>query len=177
MRQILFFPVSLSAALLGSAVLCGSGFAMESSGDARGVTRDWPMVSTERLDEMRGGFTTNEGLRVSFGIERAIYVNGELVASISVNIPDLSRITSEQARILSTVNNTVNLVQNGPGNTFQPGVEGPLSVGTVIQNTLSNQNISTMLRIDAIVNSLEGFKGMHANAALSQALANVIGSR
>lgn len=141
------------------------------------VAQGWNKVSLERLDTMRGGFVTAQGLQVAFGIERAVYINGELVASVNISIPDLSRITQEQARALANVNATMNLVQNGPANTFQPALDGPLAVGTVIQNTLNNQQISSLLRIDAIVNTLEGFKNMHAQTALSQALANVTGGR
>ncbi|TMS58475.1 hypothetical protein MW7_007015 [Imbroritus primus] len=147
------------------------------AGHPHNVVQGWHKVSIERLDTMRGGFVTPQGLHVAFGIERAIYVNGELVASVNISIPDLGRITQEQARALANVNTTMNLVQNGPANTFQPALENPLTVGTVIQNTLNNQQISSLLRIDAIVNTLEGFKNMHAQTALSQALANVTGGR
>ena len=141
------------------------------------LVQGWHKVSPERLDTMRGGFVTAQGLQVAFGIERAVYVNGELVASVNISIPDLSRITQEQARALANVNSTMNLVQNGPANSFQPALESPLNVGTVIQNSLNNQQINSLLRIDAIVNTLEGFKNMHAQTALSQALANVTGGR
>ncbi|HVL09029.1 MAG TPA: hypothetical protein VM512_07715 [Burkholderiaceae bacterium] len=147
------------------------------AGHPHSVVEGWHKVSPERLDTMRGGFVTTQGLHVAFGIERAVYVNGELVASVNISIPDLGRITQEQARALANVNATMNLVQNGPANTFQPALENPLTVGTVIQNTLSNQQINSLLRIDAIVNTLEGFKNMHAQTALSQALANVTGGR
>jgi hypothetical protein len=153
--------------------------------------QSWQVVSVERLDALRGGFEMSPSMRVSFGIERAIYVNGELVASVNIQIPDLSRITQDQARALASTNSALNLVQNGPGNVFQPVPEVaaasiaastslghmPTPIGTVIQNTLSNQQINSLLRIDAVVNTLEGFKNMHAHTALNQALANATGGR
>ncbi|MGN5480352.1 hypothetical protein ACTMU2_37045 [Cupriavidus basilensis] len=52
---------------------------------------------------MRGGFDAG-GLQVSFGIERAVYINGALVVATSLNIPDVGRITTDQAaRLASTL--------------------------------------------------------------------------
>jgi hypothetical protein len=49
-------------------------------------------VNDAALNEMRGGFLTGNGLQISFGIERAIYINGALVTVTSLNIIDLTRI-------------------------------------------------------------------------------------
>lgn len=82
----------------------------------------WTAVSEDRLDDMRGGFDipSVDNLRISFGIDRAVYVNGALTTSVSVNIPDVARMTADQARQLAAVANTVSLVQNGPNNAFSP---------------------------------------------------------
>ncbi|MGR5342318.1 hypothetical protein ACPV50_20680, partial [Vibrio astriarenae] len=52
----------------------------------------WKAVSEDQLDDMRGGFDVPSaaGLRIAFGIDRAVYINGDLVASASVNIPDIA---------------------------------------------------------------------------------------
>jgi len=60
----------------------------------------WKPVAADRLDDMRGGFDV-AGLQVSFGIERAVVINGALVASTSVTIPDVSKITAAQAGSLA----------------------------------------------------------------------------
>lgn len=50
-----------------------------------------PVAEAERLDTVRGGFTTPAGLQFSFGIERAVYVNGDLVATTRLNLSNLKQ--------------------------------------------------------------------------------------
>lgn len=42
------------------------------------------------LDEMRGGFTGSDGLNISFGIDRAVYINGALAVTTSLNVTDMT---------------------------------------------------------------------------------------
>ena len=51
----------------------------QAQGDRLGS--DWVAMTPQKLDRMRGGFVLPSGLLLSFGIERAVYVNGELVAT------------------------------------------------------------------------------------------------
>ena len=76
-------------------------------------------VSAARLAAVRGGFDLGDGLQVSFGIQRAVYVDGNLVTYISMSIPDVAHITTQQAMSLATALSTVD-VQIGSGNTFDP---------------------------------------------------------
>ncbi|MFC3650943.1 hypothetical protein ACFONN_05260 [Dyella humi] len=76
-------------------------------------------ISADRLAAVRGGFDLGNGLQVSFGIQRAVYVDGNLVTYINVSIPDIAHITTQQALSLATALSTVN-VQIGSGNTFDP---------------------------------------------------------
>lgn len=76
-------------------------------------------VSMGRLTTVRGGFDLGEGLNISFGIERAIYVDGNLVTYLNVTIPDVAHITAQQAMSLATALSTVT-VQVGSGNAFDP---------------------------------------------------------
>ncbi len=209
---------------------------------ARGGMAQWRAVDSARLDELRGGFEAG-GLQVSFGIERAVYINGNLVVQTSLVIPDVSRITAEQAGRLAaalqtaanagavaaaalgaqggqgsasgpgasaspgqpgsasasagtataipaqaagagtappaaviatatgsvSTNGLLNLVQNGPGNSFHPGALAG-TPATVIQNTLNNQSIQSLLTIDAGVNTLQAFRAGIAASALDSAL-------
>ncbi len=43
-------------------------------------------LSDETLETLRGGFTTTSGLQISFGIERAVYINGDLVTATALNV-------------------------------------------------------------------------------------------
>ncbi|MCO4864599.1 flagellin [Cupriavidus sp. WGlv3] len=215
---------------------------------ARGSMAAWKPVAHEKLDDMRGGFEM-PGLQVSFGIERAVYINGDLVVATSINIPDVSRITADQAaRLAATLgpaivastnaavanalagnpvtadaaaamnangagaaasaaggtttaanggasagaagaagaaglpatavstatgqvvtNGLLNVIQNGPGNAASVGALAGTPV-TVIQNTLNNQSIRSLMTIDASVNTLQAFRSQLANTALNNAL-------
>jgi hypothetical protein len=220
---------------------------------ARSSMTGWKPVEQERLDDMRGGFDVG-GLQVSFGIERAVYINGALVVATSINIPDVSRITTDQATklaaalgpsIISSTQNSVNaslagspatagiqlgnggsassagasasanggagapgsagtaaangasasstgaagssmvvigtptgqvvtngvmtVIQNGPGNAAAVGSMAG-APATVIQNTLNNQSIRSLMTIDASVNTLQAFRNQVASAALNNAL-------
>jgi hypothetical protein len=132
-------------------------------------------VSNGRLDSMRGGFETDSGLQISFGIQRAIYVNGSLVTSMSVNIPDIGQMNAAQATALAAVANTVNLVQIGPGNSFDPASLTHATGATVVQNSLSNLNIQTLTTLSTAVNTLDAFKNMNLQNTLQSAQVGSIG--
>jgi hypothetical protein len=216
---------------------------------ARGSMAGWKPVARQKLDDMRGGFES-DGLRVSFGIERAVYINGDLVVATRINIPDVGRITAHQAaRLAATLgpaivastnaavgnalagnpvtagagaagasasagsgaaavaanggtpgdasapaagtgaagssslpttvastatgqvvtNGLLNVIQNGPGNAATVGALAGTPT-TVIQNTLNNQSIRSLMTIDASVNTLQAFRSQLANTALNNAL-------
>jgi len=209
---------------------------------ARGSMAGWKPVAHEKLDEMRGGFEM-PNLQVSFGIERAVYINGALVVATSINIPDVGRITAEQAARLATTlgpaivastnaavdsalagltggaqgsangsagsasagaaastsgaaasasgssagaagppmtvvgtstgqvatNGLLNVIQNGPGNSAAVGSLAGTPT-TVIQNSLNNQSIRSLMTIDASVNTLQAFRSQLANTTLQDAL-------
>lgn len=69
------------------------------------------------LDKVRGGFDLGDGLQASLGIQQVAYINGNLVTSTSINIPDIAQITQPQALALAAALSNLNVViQNGPGN-------------------------------------------------------------
>jgi hypothetical protein len=115
------------------------------------------------------------GLVVSFGISRAAFVNGNLVAQTSFNIPDIANMTAQQAQMLANAN-TAALVQVGPHNSMQQGALPGLS-GAVIQNSLNNQQIQALTTINAGVNSLGAFKAMNFLSTMNSALAGAVRPR
>ncbi|WP_053077707.1 hypothetical protein [Burkholderia cepacia] len=142
--------------------------------------RNWPAtgaiaLSDARLDAMRGGFDMPSGLKVSFGVSRVAFVNGNLVASTSFNIPDISHITAQQAQALAAAN-AGGLIQVGAGNTAQPAAL-PALTGAVIQNTLNNQQIQAMTTINTTVNTLSMFKNLNVMSTLNNALLGVLPGR
>jgi hypothetical protein len=132
------------------------------------------LVSNDKLDTMRGGFEMPSGLIVSFGITREAFVNGTLVSSAAVNIPDIAHMTAQQAQMLVAVN-AAGLIQNGAGNVVQGTL--PQLGGTTIQNTLSNQQIQALTTISTTVNSLAMFQGLNIANTLNSALTSAIHPR
>lgn len=141
------------------------------SGDMPG----WTPVSQDTLDETRGGFDLGNGLVASFGIDRAVYVNGNLVSSTSFNVPDIAHMTTAQAQAMQTALNTVQVTQIGPNNTFDPSALAGKMGGTVIQNTLNNQNIQSITTINATTNSLNAFRETSLQESLQQAQLQSLG--
>ncbi len=123
---------------------------------------DWTPVSAARLEALRGGFTTPAGLQVAIGVERLVSINGEQVSRtlLSAGMPgqlDAGR-----------------LIQNGAGNVF---TEATMRAGaTVIQNSLSNQIISTQTVITANLNSAALLRDLNFQQSLSTAAIAAAGS-
>lgn len=137
--------------------------------------RFWQTVSEDRLDSLRGGFDVG-GLLVSFGITRAVYLNGALITENTLNLGQLGALSPAQAAQLSAQVAGVSLVKIGPGNTaaldggaVAAGVAGAMP-GVVVQNTLNNQNINVQTMINATSNSLGILRGMNAARTLGDAL-------
>lgn len=130
-------------------------------------------LGADKLDEVRGGFVTDGGLKISFGIERAVYLNGTLVTTTSLNIADLAKISGGQAQVSgSGTPASLAVLQSGAGNVFAPGSISSTAAGTVIQNTLDNQKINTITRIDAVVNSTGIMRSMSLQSSMQSAIVN-----
>jgi hypothetical protein len=134
----------------------------------------WPVaVSNHQLDVIRGGFDLGNGLLASFGIDRVVYINGNLVASSSAYVSDVGRMTPDQAGALAAATGTASIVQNGVGSSVAPTTFDGATAATVIQNSLDNQDIRSLTTINVTVNSQTAFR----NLGLQQALqAGLIGS-
>ncbi|WP_295957858.1 hypothetical protein [Rhodoferax sp.] len=129
----------------------------------------WHTVSDRTLDQLRGGFDVGGGLLVSFGITRTVYINGALITETSLNVGDLAKLTPAQALQLNGQLHGLNLVQNGPGNTV-PANLANIGAGTIIQNTLNNQQINVQTMINASSNGLGMVRSMNAQGTINDAL-------
>jgi hypothetical protein len=76
----------------------------------------WHAASDALLDTLRGGFDFGGGLAISFGFMRSVTINGDLVSQIRFNLPDLSHITVDQAKLVSDALTQAHIIQNGAGN-------------------------------------------------------------
>lgn len=135
----------------------------------------WTPVDDARLDAARGGFDWGGGLVASLGIDRAVYVNGALVTSLHIQVPDIARLSTTQASALSSAMNSATVVQNGPGNTVDPAALGQSMAATVLQNTLDNQRIAAQTTLNVSVNTLSAFRSLNLQQSLQAAMANPLG--
>ncbi|WP_233842027.1 hypothetical protein [Dyella sp. 2HG41-7] len=159
--------------LLGSAAAVRAN---ESTEPPQSVDGLGTPVSSERLDDVRGGFDLGDGLDVSFGIERAVYVDGNLVTYTNLNIPDIAHITAQQALALAGALSTVD-VQVGPGNTVNPSstTQNSATSGSK-QNGLGNvvpnlSNLSSGTKGNSVIPSSVG-----TSASNSQPVAVLVSS-
>lgn len=151
---------------------------MWSASDPSPWSHHWTAVSDEELDRLRGGFDTGQGLTVSFGIIRSVTINGDLINQTSFNLPDVTQITPDQARLANAAISESGIIQNGMNNTLDPSIKSQLPTGSlVVQNTLSDQNIQTLTVINASVNSLGLLKSINSQATLKDALLAPLGVR
>jgi len=124
---------------------------------------DRPGVAPEVLGTMRGGFTTSVGgapLELSFGIERVVTINGDVVGSTSFRIPSLEHL--DALRVVSRL-------QSGPGNSIAHDL-APTTTLHVIQNTLDNQVLRQVTTIDASVRNLDLHRAVQLGAVLNRQL-------
>lgn len=139
----------------------------------------WLAASDQTLDTMRGGFDLGTGLMVSFGISRAVYVNGQLITSSTFQVGDLASLTPTQAAALGQQISTqaqAQVIKNGSGNTVELST-GAVPLATFIQNTVNNQTIRSQTIIDATSNGMGMVKGLNLQATINEAIANAIGTR
>jgi hypothetical protein len=116
-------------------------------------TLHWPEVAVlhdDTLDQLRGGFDGGTGLKIAFGWVRTVAINGETVHQARFTMPDTSQIGAEQAGIWAEAATAL--------------------PATVVQNSLSNQQISTLTEINATVNSLGLMKSLNASGVLRESL-------
>ncbi|HOM13748.1 MAG TPA: hypothetical protein PLB41_10565, partial [Rubrivivax sp.] len=145
---------------------------LEADSGPRALGSGLVALGSEQLDAVRGGFVTPEGMKISFGIERAVYLNGTLVTTTSLNIADLSKISGGQAQVSGAGAGSLGLLQSGLGNVFTPGSISSTAAGMVIQNTLDNQKIQTITRIDAAVNSTGILRAINLQSSMQGAIVN-----
>lgn len=166
------WPIALLCALLMAGASQAQNLTSQPKEDAI-----WLAASDRTLDQLRGGFDLGSGLVVSFGISRAVYVNGQLMTSTSFQVGDISRLTSSQAMALNQkIASQALVVQNGPGNTVDPGA-ATIPLATYIQNTLNNQTIRNQTVIQATTNSLGIMKNLNLQSTLNDSLTSAIRSR
>ena len=142
------------------------------------LTTEWQSVDDASLNAMRGGFDLGGGMSIAFGLTRTVTINGKLLTTTSIQIPDISQLTSNQSAALTSHLGTVQIVQNGVLTNTEGALRLASATGaTVIQNSLNNQSIKSLTTIDANVGSLSLLKAFNTQSAIRDALINAITSR
>lgn len=134
----------------------------------------WLPASNEQLDKARGGFSLDSGLNVSFGIIRTVTINGDMVSRTSFDLPDITSISPDQARLVNTALGHTGVIQSGSGNFIDPATVMDLNGGTLIQNSLNDQQIQTLTVINTGVNSLALLKSINTQDVLTDALVRAV---
>ena len=169
--------IQLSMAMLLGAGGVGLGATELGEFEWSGAPTGWVPVDLSVLENSRGGFEVSAGLTVSFGFLRSVSINGELVSSTQFNLPDVSRISAEQASAVTAAMSEGRLVQVGAGNSVDAASLANLAGATVIQNSLSDQHIQTTTVINTGVNSQSLFKAVNVQSVLNDALLGAITRR
>lgn len=129
--------------------------------------QDLKAIGENELDQMRGGFFSNTGLIVSIGIERSVLINGKVETISTLTIPDLQLFSATGMGHATLTGPAFSLIQNGPGNTFTLAPNAP-AFGTVVQNTLNNQAIAGLTKINASVSNLGLVRSMDLTSSAGQ---------
>lgn len=129
----------------------------------------WPRLDDGALEAQRGGFRLPSGLHVSFGFERTVRVNGELVSALRVQVADVGRISADEAAQLATLGQT-QLVRIGGGEAVQAQAGG-----LVIQNFLDGQRIQVQSALEASSNALGMLQALNTAQALQAASTGSVG--
>ena len=108
-----------------------------------------------------------KGLAVSFGIERAVHVNGNLVTPTSLNISCLGPGASAGAVELASWGSS--LTQIGSGNVAMAPVSAT-TLGTIVQNTVDGQRIQNVTAVYATVNRVQQLRSQTLESSLRSAV-------
>ena len=110
-------------------------------------------LAAEQLDRLRGGFHGPDGLVLSFGIERMVYVNGQLVTTTRIAVQGLGTPSAALA---------------------QPALPALSDLGTVVQNALNDQQIKTLTIVNASANSLDVLRSWSLQLSIRDAVAGSV---
>ncbi len=120
------------------------------------------VVSDQELDGMRGGYVTNAGLEILFGIQQAVFVDSRLQA-VSPQ-PVLS--ATGKAVSLSSLERFQAITGSGTG-TLQAGSSTIVLPQTIIQNALNGVNIDAVTVINIAVSNLSAIRSMNISSMLN----------
>jgi len=161
MRRILFCIVVV---FLAAAVRVEAGSGTDGFGGAE-------VVPVEELESTRGGYKAGTDLMFSFGIEKAVYINGILEATSALNVQQPGRSAGE----FSQVPFPGTLIQIGnPGDPNSGKNFSAISPddfrGIIVQNSMDQQRITNFTKISVGLNILGAYRENNLSSILNQQL-------
>lgn len=134
---------------------------------------DCSFVTDLELENIRGGFVSGDGLEITFGIEKTVFVNGVLQA---INTLNMQKWGSSQTLSDQVLSNMAILRQTGDNNSIVPNLVANSQGGffTYIQNSVDNTVIKNVTQISATVNALNMFRDMNLKSMMNQQLLNAM---
>lgn len=114
------------------------------------------------LDEIRGGFTTTSGLEIAFGIERALYINGNLISTTSLNVANGTQLAPVPPASSETITSAPAIDQLSPTapppdqlSQIAPAPKAPLAApDTRVGSTASSTSAANQTALDTGAASL-----------------------
>lgn len=128
-----------------------------------------PVVGQGNLDDMRGGFTIGDKLDISFGFSQTGSINGVQQYTNHFTIDSMASDFTD----VDFSNASTYVLQNGAGNFISGNVLDMAAdtFGSIIQNTLDDQVISTTTTYDIGLHNMPGtLQGMQGEQALLDSL-------
>lgn len=127
-----------------------------------GAWEGMPAVADRELAGMRGGYLDRDGVRIHFGIEQAVFVDGLLQALTRLNTEDglgglaaTLPLTGDSGRLTAA---GMELFRLGQSVKMGGGDLAPTHFLTVVQNSQDQRVIDTLTRIDAVVHGLSALR-------------------
>jgi len=106
----------------------------------------------------------------------AAATGGVAQATGAAGLAQQAAATATAATGTVVTNGLLTVIQNGAANTANVGAVSNVPA-TVIQNTLNNQNIQSLMTINASVNTLAAFRSQMANTALNSVIQRMAGMK
>lgn len=120
------------------------------------------VISDQELDGMRGGYVTDNGVAILFGIQQAVFTDGRLQAVT----PQLVLSATGQPVSPSSLARFQALFGGGTG-TIQTGSTAFVLPQTIIQNTLDGRTIDAVTVINAAALNLSRIRSMNISSLLT----------
>jgi len=166
-------------ALLGLILLHGMAGASDAESSASAVDSrivlQGRVVSDDELDSTRGGFLTADGLRLNFGIERRVMLNGQEIYGLRLQYADgeLRLHTAGESGQSAAASTRLGTHLNAGAITLDNATQSLPAF--VLQNAIDGQAIRAITTIQVDINSLSNLRNQQLFESLRQTIGGNFG--